>query len=38
MENLEIEQLDKAVNYVSYFDVPEEDMAASRTWRNPDFK
>jgi cytochrome c553 len=37
IENLEIEQLDKAVNYASYFDVPKEDMAASKTWRNPDF-
>lgn len=38
IENLGIEQLDKAVNYASYFDVPKEDMAASKAWRNPDFK
>jgi cytochrome c553 len=38
VENLAIEQLDKAVNYASYFEVPEDDMAKSRAWRNPDFK
>jgi len=26
------------VSYASYFDVPKEDMATSKTWRNPDFK
>ena len=38
VEELDLEQLDKAVNYASYFAVPKEDMAASKTWRNPDFK
>ena len=38
MQNLEVEQLEKAVDYASYFVVPKEDMAASRSWRNPDFK
>jgi cytochrome c553 len=38
IENLDIEQLDRAVNYASYFDVPKEDMAESKTWRNPDFE
>lgn len=31
------EQLEKAVNYVSYFEVPAADKASSRNWRNPDF-
>ena len=38
VENLGMEQLDKAINYASYFDVPEEDLAPSKAWRNPDFK
>lgn len=38
VENLDLEQLEKAVNYASYFAVPKEDMAASKDWRNPDFK
>jgi cytochrome c553 len=38
IQNLELEQLDKAVNFASYFAVPKEDVAASKTWRNPDFK
>lgn len=38
IKDLNIEQLDKAVNYASYFVVPKEAMAASKTWRNPDFK
>ncbi len=38
IQNLEIEQLEKTVNYASYFAVPKKDIAASRTWRNPDFK
>jgi cytochrome c553 len=38
IQNLELEQLDKAVNYASYFAVPKEDVAESKTWRNPDFK
>jgi len=38
IKNLEYEQLENAANYASYFAVPKEDMAASGTWRNPDFK
>jgi len=38
VQNLDLEQLDKAINYASYFAVPKEDMATSRSWRNPDFK
>ena len=38
IEGLDPEQLDKAANYASYFDVPKEDMAESKTWRNPDFE
>ena len=38
VQELDLEQLEHAVNYASYFAVPEEDMAASRTWRNPDFQ
>lgn len=38
IQNLELEQLESAANYASYFAVPKADMAASRTWRNPDFK
>ena len=35
---LEDEQLEKVANYITYFEVPEKDKAASKTWRNPDFK
>ena len=38
IQGLDLEQLDQAVNYASYFEVPKEDMAASKAWRNPDFK
>lgn len=38
VEQLELEQLEQAVNYASYFEVPTKDMAGSKTWRNPDFK
>ena len=38
VQNLDLEQLDKAINYASYFAVPKEDMATSKSWRNPDFK
>jgi len=38
VQGLDPERLDKAANFASYFIVPKEDMAASRTWRNPDFK
>lgn len=38
IQNLDYEQIEKAASYASYFAVPKEDMAASRTWRNPDFK
>lgn len=38
IQELDNEQLDKAVNYASYLAVPKEDMAASKAWRNPDFK
>jgi cytochrome c553 len=37
IRGLDLEQLDKAANYASYFIVPKEDMAPSKTWRNPDF-
>lgn len=38
VDKLDLEQLEQAINYASYFAVPKEDMAASKTWRNPDFK
>lgn len=38
IQALDLEQLERAVNYASYFPVPKEDMATSNTWRNPDFK
>jgi len=38
IQSLDLEQLDKAVNYASYFAVPKGDVAESKTWRNPDFK
>jgi cytochrome c553 len=38
IQNLDLQQLDRAVNYASYFTVPKKDMAESRSWRNPDFK
>jgi len=38
IQYLDLEQLDEAVNYASYFTVPKDDIAASKTWRNPDFK
>jgi cytochrome c553 len=37
IEKLGIEQLEKAIDYASYFEVPKEDMAPSKAWRNPDF-
>ena len=37
VQGLDYEQLEKAANYASYFTVPKEDMAKSKTWRNPDF-
>jgi cytochrome c553 len=37
VNELSLEQLEQAINYASYFAVPKEDMAASKTWRNPDF-
>ena len=37
VQGLDYEQLEKAANYASYFAVPKEDMANSKTWRNPDF-
>lgn len=37
VRELEPEQLEQAINYASYFAVPKEDMASSKTWRNPDF-
>ena len=37
VNELDLEQLEQAINYSSYFAVPKEDMAASKTWRNPDF-
>jgi cytochrome c553 len=38
VNKLDLEQLEQAINYASYFAVPKEDMATSKTWRNPDFK
>ena len=38
VDSLSHEELDKALNYASYFEVPKEDKAASKDWRNPDFK
>lgn len=38
IQDTDLEQLDRAINYASYFAVPKEDMATSKTWRNPDFK
>lgn len=38
IEALDLKQLEEAVNYASYFAVPKNDMASSRSWRNPDFK
>jgi cytochrome c553 len=38
IQNLDLEQLEEAVNYASYFAVPKSDMAESLLWRNPDFK
>ncbi|MDT8283022.1 MAG: c-type cytochrome [Gammaproteobacteria bacterium] len=38
IKNIDFQQLEKAVNYVSYFSVPKKDMAESRLWRNPDFQ
>ena len=38
IKNMSLKQLDEAVNYASHLAVPKEDMAKSRTWRNPDFK
>jgi len=32
------DELEKALNYISYFEVPDKDKAASKDWRNPDFK
>ena len=38
VESLSQEELDKALNYASYFKIPQEEQAASKDWRNPDFK
>jgi cytochrome c553 len=38
VNKLDLEQLEQAINYASYFAVPKEDTATSKTWRNPDFK
>jgi cytochrome c553 len=38
IKDLDLQQLDEAVNYASYFVVPKESLATSKTWRNPDFK
>ena len=38
IQSLSLEQLEKTVNYASYFIVPKSDAAESRSWRNPDFK
>ncbi len=38
IQSLDLQQLDRAVNYASHFSVPKKDVAASRSWRNPDFK
>ena len=38
IEQLDYDQLEKVANYASYFEVPPEDLAESRAWRNPDFQ
>ena len=38
IDQLDYDQLEKVANYASYFEVPAEDLAESRTWRNPDFQ
>ena len=38
INNLDHDQLEKAVNYVSYLKVDKSNLAKSRDWRNPDFK
>lgn len=38
VEQLDYEQLEKAANYASHFEVPAQDLAESRSWRNPDFQ
>ena len=34
----ELDQVDKALNYVSYLPIPAGDLAPDVDWRNPDFR
>jgi cytochrome c553 len=36
--NLEDETLEQLANYITYLEVPKEDQAQSKQWRNPDFQ
>ena len=38
IKDLEDEELEKLANYITYLEVPKEDMATSEQWRNPDFQ
>jgi len=38
VNSMSSDELEKALNYASYFEVPKEDRAPSKDWRNPDFK
>lgn len=38
VNSMSSDELEKALNYASYFEVPKEDQAPSKDWRNPDFK
>jgi cytochrome c553 len=38
LEALSTEEFDKVLNYVSYFPVPQVDLAPNAQWRNPDFQ
>jgi cytochrome c553 len=38
VKNLDPKELQMSLNYVSHLEVPEEDLAPSTEWRNPDFK
>jgi len=38
IKDLDLQQLDEAINFASYFEVPKESLAPTSSWRNPDFK
>ena len=38
IKDLEDEQLEKIANYITYLEVPKDDIATSKQWRNPDFQ